>query len=77
MTIEEFIIGKAIVNVGGGLAIKYDKSEEDVPTTVDYIKCFQNFDLLKNVQLIFEPGRSLVGNSGMLAAKIIGVKFWD
>jgi len=60
--ISDYISGDPIVNVGGGLGIKYDKSAEDLPSPAEYIECFTNFDQIENIQIIFEPGRSLVGN---------------
>ena len=59
------------MNVGGGLAIKYVKTAKNPPTPTEYIECFNNFRNIDNVELIFEPGRSLVGNSAILIGTVI------
>lgn len=72
--IIQYIDGNPIVNVGGGLGIKYDKSIAELPSPIDYISCFSNFDDVANVEIIFEPGRSLVGNTAILVGTVIGIK---
>ena len=58
--------------MGGGLGIRYHKEADDVPKHADYIKCFDNFDDERELELIFEPGRSLVGNAAILVGEVLG-----
>ena len=44
-----------------------------MPSPEEYVQCFKNFDE-DDVELIFEPGRSLVGNSGIIVGRALGVK---
>ena len=44
-----------------------------MPTPEEYVQCFKNFDK-DDVELIFEPGRSLVGNAGIIVGRALGVK---
>lgn len=57
------------VDVGGGLGIKY-KPEDREPTPADLAR--EILPLLEGVdaQLILEPGRSIVGNAGILIAQV-------
>jgi diaminopimelate decarboxylase len=56
------------IDLGGGLGIRYQ--DETVPSTHDYLApllaCFAG----RSEQLCFEPGRSLVGNAGLLLTQI-------
>ena len=60
------------VNVGGGLGITY--SDEGPPTLTDYARSL--IPIIKEIGAkgIFEPGRVLVGNAGVLATKVLYVK---
>ncbi len=60
------------VNVGGGLGITY--SDEKPPTLTDYAQSL--IPIIKEIGAkgIFEPGRVLVGNAGILATKVLYVK---
>lgn len=60
------------VDIGGGLGISYD--DEKAPSQIEFAKVLA--DVLKSLKLkiIIEPGRSIVGNSGLLVTKIINVK---
>ncbi len=57
------------VDLGGGLGIRYNK--EDVPTPADLagavLPVFKDF----KGTFIFEPGRYIVGNTGVLVVKVI------
>lgn len=59
-------------NIGGGLGIIYDKEE---PQTAQEF-AFEVIPLLRTISLkvILEPGRFIVGNAGILVAKVIYVK---
>ena len=59
-------------NIGGGLGIVYDK--ERPQTAKEFAK--KVLPLLKSsgLKIVLEPGRFIVGNAGILAAKVIYVK---
>ncbi|MDR2676790.1 MAG: diaminopimelate decarboxylase [Endomicrobium sp.] len=59
------------INYGGGLGVKYEKSQK-VPAVKDLIsELLAAFDLNKNKKFIFEPGRSMIANAGYLLVKVI------
>lgn len=61
------------VNLGGGLGIDYTRRADSFPTPGDLIASIR--DLLPgDATLIVEPGRSIMGNAGILVARVIGVK---
>ena len=56
------------LDLGGGLGIRYH--DEEPPEPKDYLgRLFQRLADRK-IRLLFEPGRSLVGNTGMLLTRI-------
>jgi len=63
------------LNIGGGFPIQYDKQ---VPAVNQFIKPITPIlkklnDEIKNFELIIEPGRYIVGPSGILATKITDI----
>ena len=60
------------LNIGGGLGIVYDK--EKPQTAKEFAK--KVLPLLKDsgLKIVLEPGRFIVGNAGILVAKVIYVK---
>jgi len=64
------------INVGGGLGIDYQNPDsESNPDFEAYFKLFNNFLTLNpNQTLHFEPGRSVVAQSGTLITKVLYVK---
>ncbi|WP_035586849.1 diaminopimelate decarboxylase [Hippea jasoniae] len=60
-----------IVDVGGGVGIVYDEKTDKEPDVNKYVsdveKAFENFD----VEIVFEPGRFLVGNGGILVSRVV------
>jgi diaminopimelate decarboxylase len=60
------------LDLGGGLGITYD--DEEPPTPADYAEVVIEATKGLNVTLIFEPGRMMVGNAGILAAKVLYIK---
>lgn len=62
----------AYINIGGGLGITY--KDEQPPLVKDYAKAVH--ERLKNipVQIILEPGRAIVGNTGILLSRIEYIK---
>jgi len=61
------------VDLGGGFGIKYQKKDKQVNLN-NYAKLVHNFKNKLNCNIIFEPGRSLVGNTGILVSKIQYIK---
>lgn len=60
------------LDLGGGLGITYD--QEDPPSPADYAKVIIEGTKDLDLTLIFEPGRVMVGNAGMLIAEVLYVK---
>ncbi|MFH1061403.1 MAG: diaminopimelate decarboxylase [Candidatus Omnitrophota bacterium] len=60
------------LNIGGGLGIIYNK--EKPQTACEYAKAILPIISNKNLKLILEPGRFIMGNAGVLLTKIIYVK---
>ena len=61
------------IDLGGGMGISYDNKSKEL----DYKKYNYSINsLLKNhdCKIIFEPGRSIIGNTGILISKIIYIK---
>jgi len=60
------------LDLGGGLGITYDK--EAPPHPRDYARKIQDEIERMDVTLILEPGRVIVGNAGILVAKVLYTK---
>ncbi len=60
------------LDVGGGLGITYDV--EAPPSPAEYGKAIRKELDLEDVTLILEPGRNLVGNAGILLARVLYTK---
>ncbi|MBC7756780.1 MAG: diaminopimelate decarboxylase [Bdellovibrio sp.] len=56
------------IDVGGGIGITY--SDEAPPAFTTYAKAILDKINKRNVKLLFEPGRALVGNAGVLLTKV-------
>lgn len=67
--------GHAIIRVdlGGGLGIPY-RQGEIFPSLADYATMVARVTRSWNVRLIFEPGRIIVGDSGVLLTRVVRVK---
>ena len=61
------------IDLGGGFGISYEKNDKEI-NLKKYAKLVHNFKKKLNCNIIFEPGRSLVGNSGILVSKIQYIK---
>ncbi|KAK4532196.1 hypothetical protein CCYA_CCYA11G3053 [Cyanidiococcus yangmingshanensis] len=62
------------LNIGGGLGIDYERNGERIPTPQELIDAIRPRLAGRGLTLIIEPGRSLVGNAGILVNTVIGVK---
>jgi diaminopimelate decarboxylase len=60
------------IDMGGGLGITYDKEEPPHPSK--YGEAVLKGTKGLGVTLIFEPGRSMVGNAGILATRVVYTK---
>lgn len=56
------------IDLGGGLGINYQG--EEPPTRSEYIQTIINTLNNESIELIIEPGRSIVGNAGVLLTKV-------
>lgn len=61
------------LDLGGGLGIPYGEGEIP-PHPDDYAKMIQEVTAPLDVKLIFEPGRMIAGNAGILLSRVIYVK---
>jgi diaminopimelate decarboxylase len=61
------------VDLGGGFGIKYSKKDKQINLN-NYAKLVHNFKKKLDCDIIFEPGRSLIGNTGILVSKIQYIK---
>lgn len=60
------------INLGGGLGIDYQNPESQIPDFKSYFEIFKNhLNVPEDVDLHFEPGRSIVGQCGYLISKIL------
>ena len=71
--IRDLNIKLKYVDLGGGFGISYDKNEKII-NLKNYAKLVLDFKKKLNCNIIFEPGRSLVGNTGILVSKIQYIK---
>jgi diaminopimelate decarboxylase len=61
------------VDLGGGLGVKY-KAEDEPPHPDEYGAMVARATKGWDVQLMFEPGRVICGNAGVLLTKVVRVK---
>ncbi|KAK8625032.1 hypothetical protein V6N13_089912 [Hibiscus sabdariffa] len=62
------------LNIGGGLGIDYYHSGAVLPKPRDLIDTVRELVLSRNLNLIIEPGRSLIANICCLVNRVTGVK---
>jgi len=56
------------VDIGGGLGITY--KDEVLPTPTQYVNTITNTVNGHDLEIIIEPGRSIIGNAGILLTKV-------
>lgn len=61
-------------DLGGGLGVPYDPSLPLPPSPADYGAMVTRVTQGWNVRLMFEPGRLIVGNAGVLLSQVVRVK---
>jgi len=71
--IKKTKINFKFIDLGGGMGIPYSTKEEKLDLN-HYAQLVNNFLKNKKTQIIFEPGRFIVGNSAILISKIIYIK---
>ena len=61
------------IDLGGGMGISYDNNDKKL-NYKRYNQAIKKFLKKHKSKIIFEPGRSIVGNTGILLSKIIYIK---
>lgn len=61
-------------DLGGGLGVRYKENQPEPPSIEAYGEMIKRVTKDWNCRLIFEPGRSLIANAGILLSKVIRVK---
>jgi diaminopimelate decarboxylase len=62
------------IDLGGGLGIPYREDNDPPPDPAAYAKIVKNATRDLGCKLIFEPGRLIVGNAGILVTRVLYVK---
>ena len=71
--IKELKLNLKYVDLGGGFGINYSDSEKPINLN-NYAKLVNNFATKLKCKIIFEPGRSIIGNTGLLVSKVQFIK---
>lgn len=61
-------------DLGGGLGVPYDPAKPIPPSPAAYGAMVREVTARWNARLIFEPGRVIVGNAGILLTRVVRVK---
>jgi diaminopimelate decarboxylase len=64
----------SFVNLGGGLGIPYRWDQDEPPLPRDYAEVVLSLSNRLGARLLFEPGRVIMGNAGILVTEVIYVK---
>tara|TARA_Y100000991_G_C21950307_1_gene339457 strand:- start:147 stop:1370 length:1224 start_codon:yes stop_codon:yes gene_type:complete len=62
------------IDIGGGVGIVYNEKKDKIFNIKNYVKLIENHFSDFKVQIILEPGRFLVGESGIILSRVIRVK---
>lgn len=62
------------IDLGGGLGISYGQSDEPLPGPQEYGQVVRDVFADFEGQIIFEPGRVIAGNAGVLVTRVIYIK---
>ena len=71
--INKIKINFKFIDLGGGMGISYSNKEQHL-NLKQYSQLVKKFIINKNVKIIFEPGRFIIGNTGILISKVIYIK---
>ena len=61
------------IDLGGGIGISYEKNNKKFNFKI-FNSLINNFLKKNRSRIIFEPGRSIIGNAGILISKVIYIK---
>ena len=64
----------SFVNLGGGLGVPYRWDQDEPPLPKDYAAVVIALSNRLGAKLLFEPGRVIMGNAGILVTEVIYVK---
>ena len=64
----------ALADLGGGLGVPYDRDMPHPPSPEEYGAMVTRITADWDVRLIFEPGRLIVANAGVLLSEVIRIK---
>jgi len=64
----------SVADLGGGLGVPYDPGQSPPPSPADYGDMVKRVTAGWTVRLVFEPGRLIVANAGVLLSRVIRVK---
>ncbi len=70
--LQDIRVDISYIDIGGGLGIKYNQESPETPE--EYGKKLARVMQAAKCTLIVEPGRSIVGNAGILLCKVLYVK---
>ena len=62
------------IDIGGGVGIVYNDKKDKIFSIYEYVKLIEKYFGDFKKQIILEPGRFLVGESGIILSKVIRVK---
>ena len=63
-----------VADLGGGLGLSYEPEVSPPPAPADYGQMVRRVTGRWKLRLVFEPGRLIVGNAGVLLSRVIRVK---
>ena len=63
-----------LVDLGGGLGVPHGRDQPTPPTPRDYGEMVRRVTKDWDVRLIFEPGRLIVANAGVLLTRVVRIK---
>jgi len=63
-----------VADLGGGLGVPYDPEQPAPPSPADYGAMVVRVTRGWDARLVFEPGRLIVGNAGILLSRVIRIK---
>ena len=63
-----------LVDLGGGLGVPYGRGQPNPPSPRDYGEMVRRVTQGWNARLIFEPGRVIVANAGVLLTRVVRIK---
>ncbi|WP_156851221.1 diaminopimelate decarboxylase [Bartonella refiksaydamii] len=62
------------IDIGGGLGIAYGNEQHNIPSLFDYAALVKKHIAPLGINIIVEPGRSIVGEAGVLVTSVLYLK---